>query len=172
MRPRRPLSYCYQMPLARPDLQGLARRLFPPGSPQRLELVRAAWPRAVGADLARRTEVLALEGRTLRVRVPDASWRKVLHRMRGQILGRLADVAGAAAPDRLGFQEETLAARALSASSFAPAPSRRDAMPSPPEALVREAEAIADPELRRAFLDAAARYLARGRARATENDHA
>jgi hypothetical protein len=156
------------MALDKPDLQGLARRLFPPGSPQRLELVRAAWPLAVGADLARRTEVLAIEGRTLRVRVPDAGWRKVLHRMRGHILGRLADVAGSAAPDRLGFQEEL--PRAPVPAPPPPAPAPRLEPPSP--ALAREAEAIADPDLRRAFLDAATRYLARGRANSTENDHA
>jgi hypothetical protein len=168
------------MALDKPDLQGLARKLFPAGSPQRLELVRAAWPRAVGADLARRTEVLALEGRTLRVRVPDAGWRKVLHRLRGQILARLADIAGSAAPDRLGFQEEVWAAGAGSESrreglggfpplrGFAPEPPTL----SPPPALAREAEAIEDPELRRAFLETAGRYLARGRAKSTENEHA
>ena len=159
------------MALEKPDHRGLVRRLFPPGSPQRLELVRAAWPLAVGPDLARRTEVLALEGRTLRVRVPDASWRKVLHRLRGEILARLADVAGSAAPDRLGFQEETLAARAGSESRpEAPKPPTADARLSP--ALAHEAEAIEDPELRRAFLETAGRYLARGRVKSTENEHA
>jgi Dna[CI] antecedent DciA-like protein len=159
------------MALEKPDLQGLARRLFPPGSPQRLELVRAAWPLAVGPDLARRTEVLAIEGRTLRVRVPDASWRKVLHRLRGQILGQLAAVAGSAAPDRLGFQEAPLRdVAAVPGPALRVAPAAHD--PAPPPALVREAEAITDPDLRRAFLDVAARYLARGAANSTENDHA
>lgn len=160
------------MALEKPDLQDLARRLFPPGSPQRLELVRAAWPLAVGEDLARRTEVLALEGRTLRVRVPDASWRKVLHRLRGQILGQLAAVAGSAAPDRLGFQEggfgEPPPAPGLADDRTTP-PAEK---PAPTPALLREAEAIADPELRRAFLEVACRYLARGRAIPTENEHA
>ena len=159
------------MVLEKPDLQGLARRLCPPGSPQRLELVRAAWPLAVGQDLARRTEVLAIEGRTLRVRVPDASWRKVLHRLRGQILGQLAAVAGSAAPDRLGFQEGPPLREVTAAPDLAlrAAPAAHD--PAPPPALAREAEAIRDPDLRRAFLDVAARYLARA-ANSTENDHA
>jgi hypothetical protein len=163
------------MALEKPDTQGLARRLFPPGSPQRLELVRAAWPLAVGEDLARRTEVLALEGRTLRVRVPDASWRKVLHRLRGPILGKLAAVAGDAAPDRLGFQEETFAMRAgvnPARRLRPPDPPRAGAELAAPPAVAREAEAIADPELRRAFLDVAARYLARQRAVPTENENA
>jgi hypothetical protein len=157
------------MALEKPDHRGLVRRLFPPGSPQRLELVRAAWPLAVGPDLARRTEVLALEGRTLRVRVPDAGWRKVLHRMRTDILARMAAVAGEAAPDRLGFQEEAPGAR--------PAPPRAVPPPAPepaaiaPPAVAQGAQAIADPDLRRAFMETAARYLARGRA-APEKPHA
>ncbi len=46
------------------------------------------------ADLARRTEVVALQAGTLRIRVPDARWRNVLHRMRAQILAQLSTVAG------------------------------------------------------------------------------
>ena len=68
-------------------------------------LLRAAWPGVVGPELARRTEVVSLDGTTLRVRVPDAGWQKVLHRMRGDILSRLFDVAGELAPRRLGFVE-------------------------------------------------------------------
>jgi hypothetical protein len=148
------------MALEKPDARGLVGRWFPAGSPQRLDLVRAAWPLAVGPDLARRTEVLALEGRTLRVRVPDARWRKVLHRMRGEILARMARIAGDAAPDRLGFQEEARAGR----RDEAPEPIRPERPPVPPPLppeVARGAQAIADPELRRAFTEAAARYLAR-----------
>lgn len=158
------------MALEKPDHRGLVRRLFPPGSRQRLELVRAAWPLAVGPDLARRTEVLALEGRTLRVRVPDAGWRKVLHRMRGHILARMAAVAGEAAPDRLGFQEEPLGTRQPQPAAAAP-PVAEPVAPPPP-AVVHGADAIADPELRRAFIETAARYLARTRAPSTEKPHA
>jgi hypothetical protein len=154
------------MALEKPDHRGLVRRLFPPGSPQRLELVRAAWPLAVGPDLARRTEVLALEGRTLRLRVPDAGWRKVLHRMRGDILARMAAVAGEAAPDRLGFQEEPLGSRPPQPMPAAPPVPEPAA--APPPAVVQGAEAIADPELRRAFMETAARYLARRGAASTE----
>ena len=44
-----------------------------------------------------------MEGGTLRVRVPDASWRKVLHRIQPQILARLRELAGDLAPRRMGF---------------------------------------------------------------------
>src|SRR5690349_10251855 len=84
---------------------GLAARIFGAGAAPALALVRAAWPRVVGADLARRTEILAIEGTTLRLRVPDVRWRKVLHRMQGDILRRLRELVGSVAPRRLGFTE-------------------------------------------------------------------
>ena len=141
-------------------MHSLVRRLFPPGSRQSLELMRAAWPLAVGKDLARRTEVLAVEGRTLRIRVPDARWRKVLHRMRGDILQRLRGVAGDGAPVRLGLQEDPAGFLLSSA-----APDERPAAPVPPAppplAVCEAAAAIADEDLRRVFLETAARYLGR-----------
>lgn len=162
------------MALEKPDPRGLVKRLFPAGSPQRLELLRAAWALAVGPDLARRTAVIALEGRTLRVRVPDAGWRKALHRMRGDILARLSGIAGDAAPDRLGFQEGGRP-DAREPPPERVAPEDPPSIPRPlPSEVARGAEAIADPELRRAFTEAAARYLARaaGRGSPREKDHA
>jgi hypothetical protein len=145
------------MALLRAADGSLVQRLFPAGSPQRLELLRAAWPLAVGADLARRTEVLALEQGTLRIRVPDARWRKVLHKMAPQILQRMREVAAEAAPYRLGFQDGGGKAAAAAAP---PRPPRADG-PSPraPESVETEAGRIADPELRRLFIEAAGRYF-------------
>jgi hypothetical protein len=140
-----------------------AARLFGGRPEAQLALLRAAWPLVVGADLAQRTELLAVEGRTLRVRVPDARWRKALHRMQPAILQRLRQAAGDLTPSRLGFTE-------------GPAEHRREpiaASPEPsaplpvPEAVVDGAQAIADPELRRRFLETAARYLGARRDRAT-----
>src|SRR5262245_49876917 len=111
-------------PAAAPDM---ARRLFAPGSPAATALVRAAWPRAVGVDLAGRTEVVSLEGGTLCVRVPDPRWRTVLHRMRNDILARLRETAGPAAPVRLGFVEG-----AVSAPPPALEARPRPAAPAPP----------------------------------------
>ncbi|HVR71809.1 MAG TPA: DUF721 domain-containing protein [Vicinamibacteria bacterium] len=136
----------------------LAARLFGRNASLTLELLRAAWPRAVGEDLARRTEVVAIEGATLRIRVPDARWRGVLHRMQPDILARLRDVAGTLAPRRLGFMEGGLPAPAPRRA--APRETGAPSAPCPP-ALAREAAAIADPEVRDRFLETAARYLAR-----------
>jgi hypothetical protein len=147
------------MALDRSMPRGLASRLFPRGSAQALSLVRAAWPLAVGPELARRTEILALEGTTLRIRVPDASWRQVLHRMQGEILGRLKRVAEDVAPHRLGFTEGAVEM---------PPPVREEPQqrnePSPLPAAIREqALAIQDPEIREGFLRSAASYLERSR---------
>lgn len=136
-------------------------RLFPPGSPQALALLRACWPKAVGPELARRTEVAGIDGQTLRVRVPEGAWRKSLHRMQRQVLAQLYALAGDVVPRRLGFVEGPLAAD-LEAERppSRPVPSDQPA-PLPPPALVSESEVIADPEIRRLFLTTAARYLAR-----------
>ena len=136
---------------------GLRDQLFPPGSRQALELLRAAWPLAVGPELARRTELLAIEGRTLRVRVPDAHWRKILHRMQGQILSRLRAVAGRATPSALGMSEGSVATPPPE-----PPPAARQPIPVP-AAVADAAAAIPDPELREAFLRSAALYLGRNR---------
>ena len=144
------------MGLNRAATPGLAARLFPPGSPQAVALLRAAWPRAVGGELARRSEVVAFEAGTLRVKVPDASWRRALHRMRGDILARLRALTGPVAPSRLGFVEGSVATPPEPAAPPAAAPGPA------PEALVQAAEAIADPELRARFLASAALYLSRG----------
>jgi hypothetical protein len=138
---------------------GLAARLFQAG-PARLALLKSAWPHAVGSELARRTEVLALEGRTLRVRVPDAGWRKVLHRMQPQIVRRLRDITGELGPSRLGFSEGQVA----TAPEEKPAPRAADRGLAPLDAEVAAAAAtITDAELREVFTAAAARYLSRVR---------
>lgn len=139
--------------------RGLAARIFRP-EPARLALLKSAWPLAVGPELARRTEVLAFEGRTLRVRVPDAGWRKVLHRMQPQILARLRAVAGELGPARLGFSEGQVMAPAeakatSSDAGHGPAPVDPD--------VAAAADHIADPELREVFMAAAERYLSRRR---------
>jgi hypothetical protein len=133
----------------------LAARLFGSRPEHTLALLRAAWPVAVGPELARRTEVAALDRGILRVKVPDLRWQRSLLRMRGDILERLRGVAGDAAPRGLGF---------VVGQIHAPAgPPRAPEAPAPPapETVAAAAEAIPDPEVRARFLAAAARYLAR-----------
>jgi hypothetical protein len=148
----------------------LAARLFG-GSPARtLALLQAAWPQAVGPELARRTEVLGIESGMLRVRVPDAGWRKVLHRMQPQILGRLREVAGDLAPRRMGFVEGGIAIGPSQAQSTATPHGSDDGSRPPtepggsaPPEIDTLAAAIPDPEIRERFAATAARYLARAK---------
>src|SRR5262249_37430480 len=114
------------MTLQRPLDARVARQIFGRHDSHVLALLRAAWPQAVGAELGRRTEVVALEGRTLRVRVPDAGWRKALHRVRVDILGRLHDVAGSLAPRQLGFMEGPVGG----ATAAPPSPTPKAAVPT------------------------------------------
>jgi hypothetical protein len=108
--------------------RSLAAQLFGASPARTLVLLEAAWPLAVGPELARRTEVLGIERGTLRVRVPDAGWRKVLHRMQPQILGHLREIAGDLAPRRMGFVEGGLAPEPLAVS----APSNQPQSAAPP----------------------------------------
>jgi len=137
----------------------VAQQLFGATPERRLALLRAAWPGAVGPELARRTEVITLEGDALRIRVPDATWRKGLLRMRRDILTRLYRVAGGLAPRQLGFVEGDRSGPGGPPEAEAPLPAA-PAAPLSAEFLA-EAERILDPELRARFLEAAARYLHR-----------
>jgi len=134
----------------------LARQLFGRSPEHTVALLRAAWPAAVGPELARRTEVLAVDGRTLRVRVPDKRWMSVLHRMRRDILDRLRQIAGSLAPTGLGFHEGALTHEPEAA------PPPRGPVDAPASAALQSAAAvIQDDELRLRFMTTAARYLHR-----------
>jgi Dna[CI] antecedent DciA-like protein len=137
----------------------VVQQLFGATPERRLALLRAAWPGAVGPELARRTEVITLDGDALRIRVPDATWRKGLLRMRRDILVRLYRVAGSLAPRQLGFVEGGGSGPHGLAEAEAPLPAAPAAPPS--RALLAEAERIVEPELRARFLETAARYLDR-----------
>ena len=146
------------MALTRAGASDVAARLFG-GAPERVgALLRAAWPLAVGPELSRRTEVLGIERGTLRIRVPDARWRIVLHRMQPDILRRLREIAGSLAPWRIGFVEGGM----KDADPLPPpgAPGQPAVLPA--EVAKRAAE-IDDEEIRERFLATATRSLARKR---------
>jgi hypothetical protein len=148
------------MALRRAALTGRSAAVLA-GTPERtLALLRALWPAAVGDEVARKTEVIGLQAGMLRIRVPDATWRRALFRMRRQILERLREVAGSVAPRRLGIDEGFVQPRPPAG------PRTRVVRADPPPAeVVAAADAIADPDLRAAFLETAARYLTRAKER-------
>jgi len=136
----------------------LAADLLGASPGRRLTLLKAAWPAAVGSDLARRSEVVALDGELLRIRVPDATWRRSLWRMRSDLLARLRKTAGSAAPHALGFSEGMVTAPV---ETEAPVPSPLNVVAQLPPAVARAAEQIPDADTRERFREAAARYLGR-----------
>jgi hypothetical protein len=160
--------------------RSLAARLFGASPERTLALLRAVWPLAVGPELARRAEPVGVDRGTLRVRVPDAAWRRTVHRMQPQILARLRELAGELAPYRMGFLESRAAdgrpdasesgverdAVAVDAGGFqggSPLPPGSQ-WRSPPE-IEDVAAAIPDPEIRARFAATAARYLDRSKGR-------
>jgi len=171
--------------------RSLAARLFGASPARTLALLEAAWPLAVGPELARRTEVLGIEGGTLRVRVPDAGWRKVLHRMQPQILAHLREIAGDLAPKRMGFVDggfqggpttgtaeaavtldQPQSTAALRSSGDArggfqggSSLTSGSAVNSPPEINDVAGGSIADPDIRQRFAETMARYLERTKGR-------
>lgn len=143
-------------PARDPDL---ALQLFGKTPERALLLMRAAWPAAVGPEIARRTELVSLDRGVLQVRVPDATWRRSLWRMRGQLLRHLRHVAGRLAPHSISFVEGTLRIAAAEAPAPPPAPPASTA--TAPPSVVDAAAAIPDGALRAEFLAVAGRYFGR-----------
>jgi hypothetical protein len=139
----------------------IGRRMFAAAPEARLALLKACWAVTVGRGLEERTEVVALERETLRIRVPDARWRKALHRMQPEILQKLRRIAGELAPRRLGYVEAPPSMPVV-AGVERPAPPGQAGCPP---AVAEAAAAIADPELRARFVAAAAQYFAVGGAK-------
>jgi hypothetical protein len=143
--------------MKRPSPADAPTELFRAAPVRRLALLKAVWPVAVGPELARRSEVVALEGARARIRVADATWRRGLWRMRSDLLARLRRVAGTAAPHALSFVEGPVVAPAERPETRIPAV---DPVPLPP-ALADAVELIPDDATRERFREAVGRYLAR-----------
>ena len=71
-----------------------------------LELLQNLWPTLVGANLARATTVVALQGTRVVLNVPDQIWRKQLIRMKSQILSKLNEPWGSARITEIAFTYE------------------------------------------------------------------
>jgi len=112
----------------------------------REELMRAAWPVAVGKRIAAHTRAAAVSGSRLIIDVEDAVWQKHLYTLRGQILVNLNNALGQIAVTDLDF---------------------RLAVPRRPPQIEQnvatsndEAERIADPVLRRVYRSSRKKALA------------
>lgn len=153
---RREYNVWWSTVMKRSSPASLNVEIFQATPARRLTLLKAAWPAAVGRELARRSEVVALDGDLARIRVSDAVWRRSLWRMRQDLIARLRRIAGRAAPHALSFVEGPVAARV---EPLVPA---RVVEPVPLPPLVAKAAAlIPDDDTRRRFREAVGRYLSR-----------
>jgi len=122
------------------------RMKLPAAVMSREEMMRAAWPVAVGKRIAAHTRAAAVSGSRLIVDVEDAVWQKHLYTLRGQILVNLNNALGQIAVTDLDF---------------------RLAVPRRPPRIEQsvatsndEAERIADPVLRRVYRSSRKKALA------------
>jgi len=116
-----------------------------PGGPSPEDLLRAAWPAAVGKALAQRAHVRQLRGDTLWVEVEDDAWQRALRPLEGQILANLRKLLGDQPVARIVFRA---------------APPRRGPMRAESAHPADEADGIADPVLRRLYIKQRARSQA------------
>ena len=119
----------------------------------------AAWKYAVGEGLSGHAVPIELRQQTLVVVVADSIWKKQLEQMRGQLLFRLNSVLGQTLVKsiELRIDSKTIElARAKQANR-----SKDEVDHKVPAELLSAAAEIADVELRRAFLGAAASCVRR-----------
>ena len=81
------------MQSTRESLHVLAARLLKDVTPE--EAVVLAWPLVCGSAVAQRTEALSFENLTLRVRVPDRSWKSQLEAFSARYVEKLSRLTGA-----------------------------------------------------------------------------
>jgi len=105
----------------------------------------AAWKKAVGARLAGRTRALKLVRETLVIEVEDQIWKENLWSLRRHILKNLENAIGAGIVLDLEFR--VMPPRRQPARENA----SRENVPGSGAGLFDEAEAIADPGLRRIY---------------------
>lgn len=102
----------------------LAKLKLPAGSITPRDLAVALWAEAVGPRIAARTRALTLISRRLVVEVDDEVWRRQLSTLEGQILQRLAKVAGAGVAEEIEFR---LPVRRKPVKTAEPRPSQDEA---------------------------------------------
>lgn len=123
------------------------------------EVVRSAWARLAGPQIAARTVVFRLYRETLIVHVPDRTWKQQLHRLEAQLLERINRLLGSPMVTGIDFRvDQTLVAVASDGHPPKKGPARE--LPAGTEAeLEASARAIADPELRQLFLRTARKMI-------------
>ena len=112
----------------------------------REEMMRAAWPAAVGKKIAQHTRAAVAAGSRLIVDVEDAVWQKHLWTLRSQILANLNMALGDGSVTALDFRLAV--------------PRRPPRIEASVATSLDEAERIADPVLRRLYRSSRKKALA------------
>ncbi len=124
-----------------------------------LTLIRAAWTRLVGVDVARAAQPVALANQTLIVITTSSSWSHQLAFLEPQILRGIRESVPAAGVERLRFRVGTIRSPARRVSAAVQAPARKSAA-APRSAPVDPQEALA--RFRSVVERARAAHAARG----------
>jgi len=111
----------------------------------------AAWKHAVGEGLSSHAIPVQLQNQTLVVVVADEVWKKQLEQLRGQLSSRLNSVLGQTLVKSIELRVDP---KRIEQARTPPAGSNNNDYQVPAE-LLTAAAAIADVDLRRAFLGAA-----------------
>jgi hypothetical protein len=124
----------------------------------REQAVFAAWLIAVGGPIRKITAPVRLERKALIVAVPDATWRTQLMSMRGHALFKLNSLLGGPLVTTI---EYVINPDLIVSEPSAPAVVEFRAPEEQALPLHAQADRIADPEIRAAFLRAAGKCLER-----------
>ena len=119
----------------------LGRLKIPKSAATPEELVRTAWPSAVGKVIAAHTAAVALVRDQLIVEVEDAIWQRQLNTLRFQIINRLQEIAGVGTVCDIAFRPMIPRIR----------PQRAEAAHSTFDLSADDADRIVDPVLRRVY---------------------
>ena len=118
----------------------------------REETLRLLWPVIVGSKLGGSTEFQGIRQNTLRVAVPDQTWKRTLRSMENMILEAVHRFCGEDVGRAIEFVERP--------RPVAPSPKKKSTpRPLPPTPF--PLDTIADPELRQMFALSARKYFAR-----------
>lgn len=120
------------------------------------QLVFAAWKRVAGEQLNNRTKPLEFFENRLIVAVENDIWRTHLVSLAPEMIARLNTVLGESSVKFIEFRVEPLAMRKIPIE-----PQKDESAANLPGSLTIAAEMIADPQLRKSFINAAASCLMR-----------
>jgi predicted nucleic acid-binding Zn ribbon protein len=120
-------------------------------------MCRVAWNHAVGESLGHNAVAISLRDHTLIIGVHDRIWQKQLQAMMGQLISRVNSVLGQRLIKVIEFRIDP---EALAQSRTVHTAEAKDSFEIPAD-LLSSAASIADPHLRKLFLDAATLCLTR-----------